>query len=249
MKPQQRLTTQESDKRMAQYGPLRRYTSLESAGISLTDLPVTANQVAEVQKWQGKFRKLFNASTKKPVFVPAVIGQRFNLDDYLAGEPECFRRQVIRPKTSPIKIGINLSAAYSAWSLTALRGGCILAFAEYLRKRGKSFEIEACYGNGRTVAYYGECHARIRLLPFANTVTHLALSNSSAYQIGSKIVEPLARLSNSSRGLWCGGYRLYEYEALGIKEYDFVLDRIETDNETEETERIMTRLKSLGLLD
>lgn len=248
MKVSKRQSTQEVDRALRAYGPIKRYASLEAAGINIASLPVTPTQIAEVDKWRDRINRVLVAKAKLHVHVKDVHGDRFNIDEYLDGDPECFRRLVTKRRSAPIKIGINVSADYSSWELNAMRGGAILAFTDLLKRQSRPYSIEVCYGNGRERAMCGECHVRIQIAPYTNTLTHVALSTQTIREVGEKCVRPLAQ-SAQRNGRWSGFYRLHEYERLGIKEFDVVLDRVETPDVLVEYNRIVNRLIALGLTD
>lgn len=239
-----------TDVKLRKHGLLARYDSLKSARISLADLPITAKQVKELDKWRDKFYRLLPPKSRILTRIPDVHGPQFILDNFIDGEIECFRRKVSRKKPVPFKIGINLSSAAGSWHMNAMRGGAVLAFCDFLQKNGQSYQIEATYGNGRSFRAYGdECHVRVSIVPYSITVSHVALSDKSTEVFGEKLVNPLA-MQTMPGGRWHGGYRLWEYqERDGINEYDFVLDRIETDDIPTEEKRILDRLKALALID
>ena len=227
------------DKQLLASGPLKRYLSLGQTGIKLTDLPVSQRAADYLAHWRAKIGHALISKDRIRQEWRSTEGYRVDIDDALAGESECFR-QVRRTAPAPIKIGINLSAAASSWQIQALRGGAVLAFVDLCKKQGRKYSIEACYGNGLS---YTPCHVRVALEPYSSLVAAICASDATCQIFGNRLVDPLAHTINA---YWRGVYRFYEFEAQGIHEYDFVLDRIETEDEAVEERRIMERLIKLG---
>lgn len=220
-------------------GPLKRYASLSAAQIKLTDLPVTDEQRREVERWRNVIGKTLISKDRIKTETRANEGWRINTDEALSGETDCFRlRRFTKP--APIKIGINVSTDHAAWNIQALRGGALLAFTDLCKRQGRKYSIEVCYGNGLN-SCAPICHVRVGLEPFNTSVTHICLSSSTCHKFGISLVAPLA-------GTWQGIYRFHEFEAKGIHEYNFVLDRIESSSIEEEKDRIMKRLLKLGVV-
>lgn len=231
-----------SDQLLKARGPLKRFTSLAATNVDITMLPVTPKQRERLAYWQNKISSYIMPRNPIKTKVASVYGARFNVDAFLNYDPECFRRRVKRTREKTVRIGINVSSAQTAWELNAVRGGAILAYIELLEKQGRDYTLEVCYGNGTTT--HAECHVRIEIAAFTNLVTHICLSSSTTSVIGASAVKPLAKSINGS---WYGYYRLYEYEKLGIQEFDFALDRIEQYTELEVEAAMMKRLAELGV--
>lgn len=231
-----------NDKMLTESGPLRRYRSLSETGIKLTDLPVTDEGRAELERWRNKISRVLQAKDRIKKEVRSTEGYRVDSDEALAGETECFRMHKLL-RLAPIKIGINVSTDHSAWEIQAMRGGAVIAFVDLCKKQGRKVSIEVCYGNGLNTSAK-TCHVRVQVEPYSSTLAHICLSNSTTRNFGDKLVDPLAAKIGS---WWTGGYRIHEFEKSGVHEYDFVLDRIETPSIVVEEKRIMDRLIKLGV--
>lgn len=237
-----------SDKQLLAAGPLKRYASFEATGIKLTDLPVSPDKMEQVQRWREKIARVLISKDKIRAETRATEGYRVDIDDALEGEAECFRmKRFLRP--APIKIGINLSGAAGSEEIQCIRGGAVLAFTDLCKKQGRKYTLEVCYGNGLQARHAGVCHVRVPLPAYVTAITHICLSNRTMETFGDRLVAPLARTINinGTQGYWTGFYRFYEFEANGIHEFDFVLDRVETCSPEREYQRVLDRLIKLGV--
>jgi len=237
------------DKQLLASGPLKRYASFEATGIKLTDLPIEASALEQVQRWREKIARVLISKDKIRMETRATEGYRVDIDDALEGEAECFRmKRFLRP--APIKIGINLSGDANSTEIQCIRGGAILAFTDLCKKQGRKYTLEVCYGNGLQMHSAGICHVRVPLPAYATSITHICLSNQSMRAFGDRLVGPLARTIyiNGTQGRWAGFYRFYEFEKARIHEFDFVLDRVETTDPEIEYKRVLDRLIKLGVV-
>lgn len=231
------------DKQLLASGPLKRYASFEATGIKLTDLPVSPDKMEQVQRWREKIARVLISKDKIRMETRATEGYRVDIDDALEGEAECFRmKRFLRP--APIKIGINLSGAAGSEEIQCIRGGAVLAFTDLCKKQGRKFTIEVCYGNGYEASEARICHVRVPLPAHSTSIAHICLSNKTMSQFGTRLVHPLAATRG---GCWSGLYRFHEFEAAGIHEFDFVLDRVETCDAATEYQRVLDRLIKLGV--
>ena len=109
-------------------------------------------------------------------------------------------------------------------------------------RRGQAVRIEIAYGNGLKT-YAKTCHVRIGVpSPNIGTLTRLCCSSESISIVGRKVREV--------GGTWVGGYRFWEFQKDNRfpEEFDFVLDRIDTNDRAVEEARILDQLKAFSLL-
>jgi hypothetical protein len=138
-----------------------------------------------------------------------------------------------------LRIGINVSRAYQSTEVVAIRGAAVLAFIELCKARNRQVVVELAYGNGREATLGIQCHIRILLnAPNTELLTRICCSDRTIHAVGNKMVAPVG-------GKWQGYYRFHEFP---WKEYDFVLDRIETSNEKVEYDRVMKQLETLKVI-
>lgn len=224
--------------------PFKRYESFAAAGISYADFEIHPSDEVEIQalirKYQEKFTRMLLPSFRQNSRVRSDEGQFINAEEAMEGIEDCFRQNKPR-KRAPLRVGINLSRAASARELVTLRGGAILALAHLCKSRGQQVVYEAAYGNGLT--FKEKCHLRVSMpQPNLGNLTRICCAHEVCETVGRKLVEPLG-------GRWIGGYRFYEFEAAGFpKEYDFVLDRIETHSPQVEEQRIVAQFKKFRLM-
>lgn len=222
----------------------RRYRSFTEAGISLEEFQMTEKEYREVSEriafYRSKFTRLLIAKFRKPALVRSEVGPLVNLDEALDGASDCYRRNALKPK-APIRVGINLSRAASSTDLVAMRGAAILSLIQLCRSRGQGVETEVCYGNGMRSGYL--CHIRINLPgPSVGNLTKICCSQDAIKLVGKRCIDSIST--------WVGVYRFHEMEiSKGFpKEYDFVLDRIDTSDEKREEKRIMDQFEQFKLL-
>ncbi len=238
------------DMALSKTAPLKRYASFFQAGISYAEftLPDEKKVSREIEKWKAKFTRKLAPRFRELVYRRSEVGPMVNSEEAIMGEPEPCRR--LKPMgRDEIVVGINISRSYSSDALVHMRGGAILALISIANKRGQKVRVEACYGNGVTIDRgAGKCHVRIGL-PGCSTpnLTRLCCSPGVLKITGSRLVDPLAHTVGSN---WQGVYRFYEWEKVpGFpKEYDFVLDRIDTCDPVKEEKRIMDQLQALLLV-
>lgn len=231
------------DKQLLASGPLKRYANLEATGITLNDLPIEASALEQVQRWREKIARILISKDRIKFESRATEGYRIDTDEALEGESECFRMKRLT-KPAPIKIGINLSGVAGSEEIQCIRGGAVLAFTDLCKKQGRKFTIEVCYGNGYEARDAHMCHVRVPLPAHSTSIAHICLSNKTMRQFGTRLVHPLAATMG---GCWSGLYRFHEFEAKGIHEFDFVLDRVETHSPEAEYQRVLDRLTKLGV--
>lgn len=224
--------------------PFVRYRSVTEAGLNINQFPV--QNLDEVKRLMSEYRtKMVRALMPKfrlPQYTRATDGPLVNTDEALDGIAECFRR-VSKRKLSPIRIGINLSRSWDSDQVVAIRGAAILALIQLTKQRGQSSIIEVAYGNGLTTGPYFACHVRIAIpMPTEDWLTRLTCSDKAISVVGHNIIENVLKRD------WYGIYRFHEWERhWKQKEYDFVLDRIETCDPDIEYARVMSQLEAFRL--
>lgn len=223
------------------HAPFKRYASLRDAGIDISTLTINdADEVKRLTKsYREKFTRLLSSKFTKTVWKRSENGPIVNVDEAIAGESECFRRRL--PHKSPLRVGINVSATSGSREVYAIRGAAVLALIDLCKSRGQSVIVELAYGNGYHVQKTSQCHVRISLVnPNVETLMRVTCSYSTLTEIANKCISPLAQ-----DGAFFGYYRFSEFPWKA--EYDFVLDRIETNDAATEEKRVLDRLAQLKL--
>ena len=234
------------DSILRKHAPLKRWSSLYDAGINAAEITLGNSESlrSEIDKYKRMMIKTLSSKFKIPSLRRAETGHLINCDEAIAGEAECFRR-FQRVARGPLRIGINCSRSNDATDVVTIRGAAILALVELCKSRGQRTEIELAYGNGLEIGRtYGQnylCHTRISLQGCStDLLTRVCCASETIYAVGHKCVEKTA-----PSGVWHGVYRVHEFP---WKEYDFVLDRLETNDPQVELARVMKQLESFKLL-
>lgn len=241
----ERYNQHKVDAFLEKHAPLRRYASMDDAGLSYANFHLRDEKEVQslIRFWQEKFTRIMTPAFKVPGRVRTENGPFVNVFEALAGEPECCRRRKVDAKRDVLRIGINLSRQESAVELVAMRGGATMALWNLCKQRGQKVAVEVCYGNGLTRPGI-LCHVRIGVPhPTVGQITSLCCSDLAVRGVGHKVID------NIPGKYWNGVYRLHEFAAEGFpKEYDFALDRLETSDPKREENRIMGYLKALRLV-
>lgn len=243
----------DTDKFLEAHAPFKRYSSFSDAGIQMSELSLGEDEKERIRKetnfYREKFTRLMMPKFKIPARTRSEYGPFVDISEAVDGVPDCFRSYKAK-KRAPLRIGINLSRINSSEKIVSIRGAAILALIELCKSRGQNTTVEACYGNGlETVKgrYAAKvCHVRIEMpSPNIDTLTRVTCSRLAIYAVGQKII---GQYDMGQK--WIGIYRFHEFEKIKNwpKEYDFFLDRIETEDPAEEEERVTNQLEKFGLI-
>lgn len=190
----------------------------------------------EINHFKELITKRLASKFAVPTLTRSEAGMIINIEEALEGVPECFRR--IRPLKSVLKIGLNLSSGRDVPELYAMRLAAILAVVELAKTRGQQTQFDMCYGDS---GVFGGCR-RIHLRYMIATPTIELLKIIMGPQFRGKVQRYIESLGGRA------GYRIGEmqrdYPTL-VGEFDFVLDRIETINQTIEYNRILKQIEHL----
>lgn len=212
----------------------RRFNSITEIGIDVNSLPNNINQT-RVRHYQGLITRQLISKFKVPSLTRSDYGQLVNVDEALEGIPECYR--TVRPVKSVLKMGLNVSGEYDANNdLFALRCAAVIAVFNLARQRGQKVQIDVCYGWTFSLSQYRPNHSHYRTMiqyPTADLICRILSTSAFRNQMIDK-------------GLGAG-YQLHALASeFGIKnEFDFVLDRIDTNDFATEEKRVYDAIKHL----
>lgn len=240
------------DKHLRANGNFLRFPSLsamyaKALGMSMVhDWSQPGKDVEKrIQDYRQKFVRLMAPHFKAPALSASESGPLVNCDEAIEGIPECYRRRILKSR-APLRIGLNISRNHSASDIVSIRGGACMAFIDLCKMRGQKVEIELVYGLGLQISkdyWYTPTHLRCSIpSPDLRTLTQIICSDSAIHEVGINIVAGLMKAPTY------GSYRFHEFPLSWGKEFDFVLDRIETKDPRVEEDRVLRQLKAFGLM-
>ena len=229
------------DSTLRKDAPFRRYASLTEAGLDIPGLLATVTPEYDklFNEYSAKIRRLMLPHFKINEFARNSHGPFINLDEALEGVPECYRRSFQR-KRAPLKIGINISREHDTTEIVAYRMAASAVLVSLCKSRGQNTILELCYGNGKTMPKLSQCHVRINVAAYGPNILKAFASPDLLRAVGNTLVKDLAPDKE-----WYGFYRFYEFP---WTEYDFVLDRIDTNDLEREKKRINEQLLAFGVM-
>lgn len=219
-----------------------RYPNLSSLPFDAFKCHVDKNVDKQIEHYRALITRQLSSKFAIPALVRSDYGSLVNVDEALEGIPECYRH--MRPAKSVLKLGLNISAQHNvSGELFAMRAGAIIAIFELAKKRGQQVQFDICYGYfGFSSSYRNETplHLRIQLQTPTVPLIKIAMSSGFWNQMIHKVCEDIFHTG--------AGYRIYRieetYPQFG-KEFDFVLDRLETETAEIEYARILSQIEHL----
>jgi hypothetical protein len=189
-----------------------------------------------INHFEEMIRKQLVSKFAVPTLARSEHGSLVNIDEALEGIPECYRH--IRPVKSVLKLGLNVSAQYSVKrEMFAIRAGAIIAVYNLAKTRGQKVQFDICYG-----AYgFGSPNSHFRIM--LQTPTPELIKRIMTMDFRDAMISHVISPTGTS-----ASYRIHaierDYPQLG-KEFDFVLDRIETNDIKAEYDRIIQQIERL----
>lgn len=216
----------------------KRYQSLSDLPFDFTDKRIKPLNVdnEEIKRFEDLITRALISKFAVPTLSRSEMGALINVDEALDGIPECYRHA--RPVKSVLKIGLNLSADRNTPEVYALRCAAILAVVRLTKARGQQMQFDVCYGDSGVYSWNSKrrMHIRIMLQRPTTELIKIVMSPNFRSAMQHKVIEP-SRCS--------AGYRLSMLPAALKGEFDFCLDRLETDNVDVEFARILKQIEHL----
>lgn len=219
------------------YQPIsfKRFNSLSALPFDFTGIKSNVSNKL-INHFEEMIRKQLVSKFAVPTLTRSEHGSLVNVDEALEGIPECYRH--VRPVKSVLKLGLNVSAQYNVKrEMFAIRAGAIIAVYNLAKTRGQKVQFDVCYG-----AYgFGGANSHFRVM--IQTPTNELIKKIMTMEFRDRMIDTVVSPSNTS-----AGYRIHaierDYPQLG-KEFDFALDRIETDDIKREYDRILKQIEHL----